>query len=574
MAAGINIMAGGEAGQGIQSIGGVLVKTLVRGGFNVFADQDYESRVRGGHNFYRIRTSEEEVHALNPALDLLIALNKETIDIHEKEMKPGGLIIYDKEQMKIDSPGANHFNVPFVRIAQETAGNKIMSNTVAVGVAMGLAEFDFNILAGVLEEEFKRHGEKIVQDNIKAARAGYEYAEEHCKECKFPRLPPHRADGKKMLISAHEALCLGALAAGCKFVAGYPMTPSSNILEFMADKGKEYGTVMIHVEDEIAAINMAIGAGFAGLRSMVATSGGGFSLMVEGLALAGMTETPVVIVLGQRPGPATGLPTRTEQGELLFAIHAGHGEFPRAVFAPKNAVDAFYIAIKAFNIAEKYQTPVIILTDQYLSSSYESIDKFDLSKVTIDRGQLLQGDEAGNGNYKRHLITPSGVSPRAIPGLGKALVVTDSDEHNEEGHIIEDAATRKAMVEKRWRKMEGLKKEVFPPVFQQHYLAHATLIGWGSTYGAIQEAAAMLNRDGFNVNTLHYNQLWPFPVEETINALDAAGKNIVIENNATSQLSALIKRETLHQIDKTVLKYDGRPYSPQEIYESVREEVA
>ena len=574
MAAGINIMAGGEAGQGIQSIGGVLVKTLVRGGFNVFADQDYESRVRGGHNFYRIRSSEEEVHALSQPLDLLIALNKETIDIHEKEMKPGGLIVYDKEQTNVDNPGTNHFNVPFNRIAVDAAQNKIMANTVAVGAALGLAEFDFNILTGVLEEEFKRHGDKVVQDNIKAAKAGYEYAEEHCKECKFPRLPPRKSDGRKMLLSAHESLCLGALAAGCKFVAGYPMTPSSNILEFMADKGHEYGTVMIHVEDEISAINMAVGAGFGGLRSMVATSGGGFSLMVEGLALAGMTETPVVIVLGQRPGPATGLPTRTEQGELMYAIHAGHGEFPRAVFAPKNAVDAFYVAIRAFNMAEKYQTPVIILTDQYLSSSYESIGKFDLSKVAIDRGELVPGEKAGNGNYKRHLITPSGVSPRALPGLGKALVVTDSDAHGEEGHIIEDAATRKAMVEKRMSKMEGLKKDVFPPVFQQSYQARATLIGWGSTYGAIHEAADMLNRDGFNVNTLHFNQLWPFPAEQAIEALDAAGKNIVIENNAMSQLAGLIRRETGHSIDQSVLKYDGRPFSPQEIYDRVREEVA
>lgn len=574
MAAGLNIMAGGEAGQGIQSIGGVLVKTMMRGGFNVFADQDYESRVRGGHNFYRIRSSDEEVHALSPTLDLLIAMNRETIDIHEKEMKPGGLIIYDKEQTKVDSPGSNHFNVPFIRIAQDVAGNKIMANTVAVGAALGLAEFDFDTLTGVLKEEFARHGEKIIEDNIKAARAGYEYAEEHCRECTFPRLPPRHPNGKKMLISAHEALCLGALAAGCKFCAGYPMTPSSNILEFMADKGREYGAVMIHVEDEISAINMAAGAGFAGLRSMVATSGGGFSLMVEGLALSGMTETPVVIVLGQRSGPATGLPTRTEQGELLFAIHAGHGEFSRAVFAPRNARDAFYIAVKAFNTAEKYQTPVIILTDQLLSSSYESIDKFDLSAVAIDRGQLLTRGEAGNGTYRRHLITPDGVSPRAIPGLGKALVVTDSDEHNEEGHIIEDAVTRKAMVEKRLRKMEGLKKEVLPPEFRQNYQARATLIGWGSTYGAIQEAADMLNRDGFNVNTLHFNQLWPFPVEETINALDTAGKNIVIENNATSQLSALIKRETLHKTDLAILKYDGRPFSPQEIYDRVREEAA
>jgi 2-oxoglutarate ferredoxin oxidoreductase subunit alpha len=327
---------------------------------------------------------------------------------------------------------------------------------------------------------------------------------------------------------------------------------------------------MLHVEDEIAAMNMAVGAGYAGVRSMVATSGGGFALMVEGLALAGMTETPVVIVLGQRPGPATGLPTRTEQAELFFALHAGHGEFTRAVLAPADAADAFHAAVKAFNLAEKYQTPVFILTDHHLATSYYTVDRFELSQVKIERGSLISGDDT---DYKRHLVTESGVSPRALPGLGKALVVTDSDEHDEAGHMIEDAATRKQQVEKRLRKRDGMKQEITAPEFVGTDGAGLTLIGWGSTRGAIREAAEILGREGKKVNTLHFLQLWPFPSEGVMTALERAGKSIVVEGNATAQLAALIRRETGRQVEGSILKYDGRPFSPGEIVDRLRAEV-
>ena len=352
------------------------------------------------------------------------------------------------------------------------------------------------------------------------------------------------------------------------------MTPASSILEYIADKGREYGAVMVHTEDEIAAMNMAVGAGYAGVRAMVATSGGGFALMVEGLALAGMTETPVVVVLGQRPGPATGLPTRTEQAELFFALHAGHGEFPRAVLAPATVEDAFYTAVKAFNLAEKYQTPVLILTDHHLASSYSTVNKFDLTKVKVERGALITDADLKNPmDYKRHLVTASGISPRALPGQGQALVVTDSDEHDEAGHMIEDAATRNAQVEKRMRKLDGLKREITPPELRENKGAGATLIGWGSTYGAIREAADILAKEGKVVNTLHLSQVWPFPSDSVIAALKKTKQNIVVEGNATSQLAALIRRETGITIDASILKYDGRPFSPAEIVDRVKQEV-
>jgi len=565
-----NIMVGGEAGQGVQSVGAVLARLLAKRGFGVFADQDYESRVRGGHNFFRIRIKDEEVLSLAPQLDILIALNKETIDLHEKEMKPGGVILYDAEQTKAAGQGDKFLNVPFNKLAIDAAQNKLMANTAAVGAAAGLFECDFELLPKILKNEFQHHGEKTVKDNIAAAKAGYDYVKNLKQTCLLPTSPLK----DRMLINGNEAISLGALAAGCKFAAGYPMTPASSILEYIADKGREYGAVMVHTEDEISAMNMAVGAGYAGVRAMTATSGGGFALMVEAMALAGMTETPVVIVLAQRPGPATGLPTRTEQGELWFALHAGHGEFPRAVLTPGTAEEAFYATVKAFNLAEKYQTPVFILTDHHLASSYATVKKFDLSKVKIERGELITDADLKNpAEYKRHLVTTSGVSPRALPGMGKALVVTDSDEHDEAGHMIEDAATRNAQVGKRMRKLEGLKKELTEPEFKEARGAKATLIGWGSSYGAISEAAEILAKEGKTLNTLHLNQVWPFPTESVITAMKTTGKNLVVEGNATGQLAGLIRRETSIAADGTILKYDGRPFIPQEIADRVKSEV-
>ena len=400
MAVDLNFLVGGQAGQGIQTIGFVLGKTMARGGLHVFADQDYESRIRGGHNFFRVRVKDGEVKAQHEELDILIALDKETIDRHRGEVKENGLILLDREALQLTSGQGTEgkeplfLDVPLEKLALEAAGNKIMSNSVAVGAVLGLVGYDFNLLADVLRWHFAKNAEKVKEDNVKAARAGYDFAAQRIPKT-FTQKVVAPADGKCMFINGSDALSLGAMAAGCKFLAAYPMTPTTPILEYIADKGREYDVAVVQPEDEIAAINMTVGAAFTGVRAMTATSGSGFALMVEGLGLAGITETPVVIVLGERPGPAVGLPTRTEQGELLFAIRAGTGEFPRVVLAPATAEDAFYLTVKAFNLAEKYQTPVIILTDTHLSNSFNDVDKFDLKRVKIDRGALLSDEEAG-----------------------------------------------------------------------------------------------------------------------------------------------------------------------------------
>ena len=561
-----NILIGGEAGQGVQSVGSVLAKTFMRGGYEVFADQDFESRIRGGHSFTRVRVSDYPVESPSEKVDMLLSLNGETTEKHLSDMRREGIIISDDDGAGVAvGGGVLLLDIPISKIAQDTTGNLRMTNTVASAAALGLLDYDFEILAGVLRQEYSRHGEQVAADNIKAARAGFTFAQTNCPKEYKKHLKAGKPSGK-MLISGNEAVALGAIAAGCQFVSGYPMTPSTLILEFLADKGRDFRIPVIQAEDEIAAINMAVGAAYTGARSLVATSGGGFCLMTEGISLAGMTETPVVIILGQRAGPSTGLPTRTEQGELEFALHAGHGEFPRILLAPANATEAFWLTIKAFNLAEMYQSPAIILTDHELADSYYTVTPFDLESVVIDRGDVLTDQEAEKQiDYKRYAYTESGVSPRAFPGQGKALVVADSDEHSEAGHIIEDAQTRRLMVEKRMRKHEGIKKEINAPVIIHRSGARYNLIGWGSSRGAIEEAAMLLQTKGISVCVIHLAELWPFPTEAMIEALAGAANNIVVESNATGQLSRLIRTETGIKADAHISRYDGRPLSAEYI---------
>lgn len=569
----LNFMVGGEAGQGIQTVGFVLGKTMARGGLHVFADQDYESRIRGGHNFFRVRVKDQEVKVQTEKLDILIAMDKATIDRHRGELKEKGIIILDRQALKMETKDPSFIDIPLQKLAEDVAGNKIMSNSVAVGAVIGLIGYDFNILAECLRWHFAKNTEEVKQDNIKAARAGYDFASQNIPEL-FEHKITAAGDGKCMFINGNEAVSMGAMAGGCKFLSAYPMTPITPILEFIADKGRYYDIAFVQSEDEISAINMAVGAAYTGVRAMTATSGSGFALMVEGIGLAGIAETPVVIVLGERPGPAVGLPTRTAQGELLFAIRVGTGEFPRAVLAPATAEDAFYLTAKAFNLAEKYQTPVIILTDTHLGNSFKDIDKFDLSRVKIERGQLLSDEEVSKiSDYQRYKITESGISPRALPMQGRALVVSDSDEHDETGHLTESAQFRTEQVAKRLRKYNGLKAEISPPRFYEMPDAEVTLIGWGSTYGAIMEASERLKRDGMANNMLHLTEIWPFPSEFVSKAMKKTARNAVIETNATGQLAYLIHAETGLQPTQQIKKWDGRPISSQFILDELEKGV-
>jgi len=565
MAQEINVMVGGEAGQGVQSAGHLLARALARWGYHVFADQDYESRVRGGHNFFRVRAGEAPAGGIKESVDVLIAFNTQSIELHRSEVAKGGVILYDGEKHK-GLPPDGLVSVPTERLATESAGDRLMENTVALGAALGLLGYDMKRLAALLRDTFK--GE-AAEKNVKAAQAGYDFA---------LKLPPGTCARKlkalvpvqRLVMSGAEAMAVGAIAAGCKFMAAYPMTPATPIMEYFAAHAREHDLVMVPAEDEIAAVNMTVGAAYGGVRAMTATSGGGFCLMTEGVGLAGMTETPLVVVEGQRPGPAIGLPTRTEQGDLDFVLHAGFGDFPRAVLAPVTVEESFWAMVKAFNLADKYQMPVLVLTDHHLTSSYATVEPFDLSKVSIDRGLLYSGDRPAE--YKRHAYTDSGVSPRAFPGKTQALVVTDSDEHDEAGHLIEDAGTRALMVRKRLRKLAGVTKEIAPPRLYGRKKADTLLVGWGSTFGALKEATDILRKNGGKVSLLHLSEIWPFPAEEVADHMSNAQRTYVVESNATGQLAHLIRRETGRQVDGTILKFDGRPFTAASIAEAVRKE--
>ncbi len=556
-----SIKIGGEAGQGIQTIGDTLARVFSRAGYSVFTHQDYESRIRGGHNFFQIRFSDKLVTASRDKIDILVALDHESIIMHEKELSQIGQIIYDSSELKQKHEKPYFLDIPFVKLASEQANSKIRANTVAIGAILGMIGMDLGILLDIIKYTFNKKGAEIVRANIAGAIAGYDYAKRQCINCSFSVPPLARP---KMLISGNEAIGLGAISSGCKFYSAYPMTPSTGIMSYIAGKSKEYGIVVEQAEDEIAAINMAIGASFAGVRAMTGTSGGGFALMVEGLSLSAMTETPLVVALAQRPGPATGFPTRTEQADLNFALYAAHGEFTRIILAPGTPEQAFYLTNKAFDLAEKYQIPVIILTDQYLADSQWTYNSFDLSKIKYN-DYRLRGDAFKNiRDYKRHLLTENGISLLGIPCDAEHLVVTDSDEHDEEGHIVEDAETRIKMVNKRLlKKMLLLKKEIEPPIIYGHPEPDIIMAGWGSTCGVMKEATDMLSAD-YKIAMMHFSEIYPLPSIDKfdyLNKLKSAKTAICIENNATGQFARLIKSESGYVFNNLINRYDGRPFT-------------
>jgi 2-oxoglutarate ferredoxin oxidoreductase subunit alpha len=558
-----SIKIGGEAGQGIQTIGEALARVFVRSGYHVFSHQDYESRIRGGHNFYQIRFSDRQVTAPREAVDIIVALDGQSIVEHEKELSEYGQIIYDSAALKQKHEQPHFLDVPFTALAAAHAGSKIMANTVATGAVLGMLGIDLHLLLALLKETFKKKGEDVVKENVAAAMAGYDFAVAQCVRCSFS-VRQDAAAGPRMLINGVDAIGLGAVAAGCKFYAAYPMTPSTGVMLYVASKAAEYGIVVEQAEDEIAAINMTLGASFAGVRAMTGTSGGGFALMVEGLSLAGMTETPVVIALGQRPGPATGFPTRTEQGDLLFALYSAHGEFPRVLLAPGSPEQAFFQTVRAFDLSEKYQVPVIVIFDAYFADAQWTHDVFDLAGLKHTDYRLRGEAFRQLKEYKRHAFTETGVSPLAVPGDGPHVVVTDSDEHDEEGHIVEDAHTRIRMLDKRlFKKMPLIRREMAPPTFYGDEKADLVIVGWGSTYGVMREAIDRLASKK-RIAMLHFGDVYPLPLTEKfdyLGLLRRARLSLCYEHNATGQFARLLRAETGFEFSAHIHRYDGRPFA-------------
>jgi len=567
----ISIRIGGEAGQGIQSISSIIARTFVRHDFYVFINQDFASRIRGGHNFDQVRISTAPVHAVADKVHILIALDKETPIQDSDCLDETGIMIFDGEEIGFKSENPNHFSIPFARIAAEVGKSKIMINAVATGAAVALMGFGLQPVLDGLQEQFQQKGSETVKKNQKSATAGFEYVQQHLKEKPAFKVPSAKSVRQKMLLTGSQAMALGAMAAGLKFFSGYPMSPATAIMEFVCTHADRYNIIVEQAEDEIAAINMVIGANFTGARAMTATSGGGFCLMVEALSLAGMTETPAVIIVAQRPGPSTGLPTRTEQADLNFVMHAGHGDFPRAILAPGRPEQAVHLMSKAFNLADKYQTPVIVLGDQHFNDAYFTVDELALGSIRIDRGHILTDpDLPSPREYKRYAAGDSGISPRILPGQTRAVVYADSDEHTDEGHITESADVRNQMVRKRMQKLEGLRGEIGPPEIYPAGRAELILLGWGSTHGVIKEAVDLLNHNGLTAQMIHYSELFPFNPQHVVTAELAKSKIIAVENNFSGQFTDFFSHSTGLSIDQKILKYDGRPFTSREIVDRIK----
>jgi len=563
----------GEAGHGILNAGlSMFAKTCLRSGLYVYATAEYPSLIRGGHNNLDVRVSDKPIHSQNKHIDMLVALDKASIDKHANKLSSGGAVIYDGEKIVLDKTvlraDVKLYSVPLSSVA-EASGGQIMRNTVAIGAAMALLNFDISILEGVLTDSFRKKGDDVVQGNIKAARAGYDCIKKNFAD-DFGHILKGAGRHNKMFLSGHDALAAGAIKAGCKFYAAYPMTPASSLLSSMAANESRYNLVVKQTEDEIAAINMAIGAGYAGVRSMVGTSGGGFSLMVEGFGLAAMTETPLVVVESQRPGPATGMATHTGQADLQFMLHASTDEFQRIIIAPGDVQQCFHETIKAFNLAEKYQMPVVIMTDKYLGESYFTADEFDAKGVKIERGKMLTDAElAGVTEYKRYKVTEDGVAPRSIPGQKNGCFVASSYEHDETGFEREEEEVRVAMHNKRFKKFALASKELANPKAMGDANADITIIAWGSTKGPILEAMKLLNAKGVKVAYQQVLYMSPFPAAQIKETMAKSKRAVMVENNKMSQLNGMIRENCLVSVDNRILRYDGRPFSPQDIEDGV-----
>jgi 2-oxoglutarate ferredoxin oxidoreductase subunit alpha len=577
----LSIAIGGAAGQGIATPGDILARIFVRRGLHLNAYNAYQSIVRGGHIFLTLRTSDEPVLSFGDKIDIMIPLNQDTMNRHLGLMKAGSAVLYNSDKIK---PGEADAGVQLCAFSVKELAPKIrgdlVQNTIALAAVLRLVGVEFKILEDILTFQFKRKGDAVVAENVGVARAGYDHAGGHFK----PLATALPDTGKQLaFFEGNQALAMGGAAAGVRFYCAYPMSPSSGVLHWMARHARQLGIMVRQVEDEIGVINMAIGAAHAGCRAMCATSGGGFALMTEGLGAAAMMEIPVVCINVQRAGPATGVPTKTEQGDLWQVLGAGQGDYPRIIVAPTNIADCFKTVPELFNLADKFQCPGIILSDLLISEGRSSIDPAELNfHVPIDRGAVIGLNGALpdlNGGYKRYELTASGVSARALPGTPGFEHVVATDDHDEDGVLISDEYTnphkRRAMHEKRMRKMESILALIEAPKIWGSQDAEVTLLGWGSTEGVVQEAIQKLEREeGVVANQLQIKWLVPLHGDAIAALLSKCKKVIIVENNYSGQFARYLRSETGIVADGHIRKYDGEPFMPHHIVDGVKEIIA
>jgi len=552
----IVIVFAGEAGQGIQAIESILSSLLKRSGYNIFSTSEFMSRVRGGSNSTELRISSKRIAGFIDRIDILIPLHNDAIDHLKKRITPGTIVIGEKEKINYGSI----IDVQFTKIAADL-GNAVFSNTVAAGFVCGLLKVDEKECGDYILEYFSGKNDEIKFKNLEAVKEGYA-AGKGLGDINIT-ITRHNDITSDILLSGADAVSLGAIAGGCNYVCGYPMSPSTSVLENMAAYSKKFDIIVEQVEDEVGVVNMALGAWYAGASAMVTTSGGGFALMCEGISLCGMIESPLVLHLAQRPGPATGLPTRTEQGDLNLVLYAGHGEFPRIILAPGTLEEGFTLTRKAFSLSDKYQVPVFILTDQFFTDSSYNTPAFNTADFKTEKYIVESGKD-----YKRFFLTENGISPRGIPGYGSGNVCVDSDEHDEGGYITEDPGLRVRMVDKRMKKSESIKAEIIPPKLSGDKNYETLVVCWGSTFNIVAEA---VEASGINkIAVLHFSWLFPFP-ENVLDYLQKASNVIIVENNSSAQLAQLIKFSTGYDIKNKILKYNGFPFSVEEVNRKIQE---
>jgi 2-oxoglutarate ferredoxin oxidoreductase subunit alpha len=578
---------GGAAGQGIATPGDILARIFVRRGLHLKTYSAYQSIVRGGHILLTLRTGDQPILSTGDRLDVLVTLNQDTMDRHLHLMGSGSVVLYNADKIRPGDVAEGVQLCPFsVKELAPSVKGDLVQNTIALAAILQLIGVDFDVLEEILTLQFKRKGQAAIDENVGVARAGYEHSVRTFQRFSepLPRLPKPLA-----FIDGNSALAMGGAAAGVRFYCAYPMSPSTGVLHWMARHGPQLGIMVRQVEDELGVINMAIGAAHTGARAMCATSGGGFALMTEALGAAAMMEIPVVAIDVQRAGPATGVPTKTEQGDLWQVLGAGQGDYPRLIVAPTTILDCFKTVPQLFNLAERFQCPAIILSDLLISEGRSSIDPDDLSfDVPIDRGELVgvNGHANGNGNghadglsvYKRYEFTESGISPRALPGTEGYVHVVATDEHDDEGGLISDEYTnphkRQAMHEKRMRKMDGVLPRIAAPQLYGSPDADVTLLGWGSTEGVIREAIEQLAAQGVVANNLQIKWLVPLHTDAIMEQLGRARRVIIVENNYSGQFARYLRSETSFVAGGHIRKYDGEPFMPHHIVDGVKRILA
>ena len=575
----LSTMISGLAGDGILFTGNLLAKVFKRRGLEVFTFRNFPSNIRGEPTAYIIRASGKKIFGPSQEVDILVAFDCESIFRHINKLRDEGFVICDSTELKeIDSAlkrRKKFFKIPIRKLARENFGNEIFKNVITLGILSHLLKLEFDLISKIIEETFlAKKGREIVEKNLRGLNLGRKEAEKIIDENYRINLPIKKDKGR-LFITGDEAIALGALASGCRFFSGYPICPASEIMEWLAKKLPQYNGVVVQTEDEIAAIHMALGASYAGTRAMTATSGPGFSLMNEGLSLAGIAEIPVVIIYVQRVGPSTGMPTKSEQGDLLHSIFAGHGDFPKIVISPATIEDCFYLTAEAFNLADRFQCPVIILTEQLYGQNYQTVEEFNFSKIKIDRGKFItSNDLIDNTPFLRYRFTEDGVSPRVIPSVLNGIHMVEGNEHGETGYRDETPLIREKMVRKRMKKLETALSHLPEPLFLGPEKASIGIIGFGSTFGIIQEIREILAEKGFQIQTMHIRTLWPLQTGILRDFIESKNQIFVIENNASGQLYFLLQEFGKPKTEmKSIKKFNSEPFSKHELLKIIEGEI-